>query len=81
MFVDVIEKHSKNIIDLLEVGDVIKYIEQTKGRQGTKINNVYITDIHSKIELNEIKTEIKNNGIGLLSLVTHEQFESIEYKI
>ena len=76
-----IVKHSPNIIDLMQVKDVIEYIEQTEGREGTKVGEIYITDIHSKNELNEIKKEIQKNGIKLLSVTTKEQINQVKYEV
>lgn len=74
-------KHSKNIIDLIEVGDAIKYVEQTEGKDGTELYGIYITDIHNEVELTEIKQELKQNGIKILSIVTKEQFEAMSYRL
>lgn len=62
-----IEKHSKNIIDLIEVGD---YVNK---ECVTKITKNYITIGRITYGIRELK--------GIKSIVTHEQFESIEYKI
>lgn len=64
-----IVKHSKNIIDLVEVGDYVN---------GYRVEQV-------SIETNEVLLD--HNGFGWRTLkdgdkiVTHEQFESIEYKV
>lgn len=64
-----IVKHSKNIIDLVEVGDYVN---------GHRVEQV-------SIETNEVLLD--HNGFGWRTLkygdkiVTHEQFESIEYKV
>ena len=72
-------KSSPNIIDLIEVGDFITY----------KKGNMYI-DIPYRVygTYNEIleETELRIDDeylkdIEILSIVTHEQFEAIEYKI
>lgn len=65
-----IAKHSKNIIDLIENGDYLN------GYLLRKINGELCN-----FDLNEMEwTPLKNIDI-FESLVTHEQFESIEYKI
>lgn len=66
---DDIVKHSKNIIDLVEVGDYVN---------GHRVEQV-------SVETNEVLLD--HNGFGWRTLkygdkiVTHEQFESIEYKV
>lgn len=75
-------KHSKNIIDLLEVGDVIKFQELAmEEKYGTIVNQIYISDIHDNDELIFIKEEIERKGIKLISILTKEQFSQAEYKI
>lgn len=64
-----IVKHSKNIIDLIEVGDYVN---------GYRVESV-------SVETNEVLLD--HNGFGWRTLkdgdriITHEQFESIEYKV
>ena len=64
-----ITKHSRDIIDLVEAGDYIN---------GNRVENV-------SVETNEVLLD--HNGFGWRTLkdgdkiVTHEQFESIEYKV
>lgn len=79
---DDIVKHSKNIINLLEVNDIIEYTElRDVPYYGTKLCESYIADIHDKEELKDIKNEIRDKGITLLSIVTKEQFETKKYRI
>lgn len=59
-----IVKHSKNIIDLIEVGDYVN---------GERITDKWETRI-SSIKSNFSEEDIK-------SIVTHEQMQSIEYKV
>ena len=59
-------KSSPNIIDLIEVGDYIN---------GVMVAQTYIDNIK------HIAPEIKENNYGIKSIVTKEQFESMEYKI
>ena len=63
-----IVKHSKNIIDLIEAGDYVN------GKYVKKINQY--KDGKSIIALIGII-----EGQDIKSIVTHEQFESIEYKV
>lgn len=66
---DFIVKHSKQLIDLIEVGDYVN---------GYRVEQ-------ASIETNEVLLD--HNGFGWRTLkdgdkiVTHEQFESIEYKV
>ena len=65
-----IVKHSKNIIDLVEVGDLIKTNEEKT------IIHIYDIDV-----LEAVKEDIEEGHFKIESIVTHEQFESIEYKV
>ena len=62
-------KHSKNIIDLIEVGDYVN---------GYKVENV-------SVETNEVLLDHNGFGWRTLKngdkIVTHEQFASMEYKV
>ncbi|MCI5588827.1 MAG: hypothetical protein MR384_13250 [Lachnospiraceae bacterium] len=60
-------KHSKNIIDLVKVGDICMF----------KNNCVYIYDNDF---LNAVKENVKN-GNRLLKVLTKEQFEQNSYKV
>lgn len=74
-----IKKHSSNVIDLLEVGDILKY----------RLNNLSSIDVSEVILVTEGRTlkkylSVKGyslNQIEILSLVTKEQFKNVEYKI
>ena len=73
-FRDYIVKHSKNIIDLLEVGDYVN---------GREVLDKYIPkDIWEPIEL-RIDSKYMNFIISdeIKSIVTKEQFAQAEYKI
>ena len=74
-------KVAENIIDLIEVGDIIEYIEQTEGKDGTILGEVYAQKIVNIEELDAVKEDIKNNGIKLLSILTKEQYMQNCYKI
>lgn len=65
-----IVKHSKNIIDLVEVGDLVK----TKGEK--TIIHIYDIDM-----LEAVKEDIEEGHFKIESIVTHEQMASIEYKV
>lgn len=70
-----IEKWSKNITDLIEVGDILKIEEDNE------IAYIGLEKDTTTIAYQDIIDEIKNNKIKLLAIVTKEQFRSIEYKI
>lgn len=56
-------------------------MEQTEGKDGTILGEIYAQRIVSVRELNGVKEDIKNNGIKLLSILTKDQFEYNCYKI
>lgn len=64
-------KHSKNIIDLVEVGDIVHIKD---------VLHEDITYIWSEDYLKALKEDIQN-GIKLVSILTKEQMQSIEYKV
>ena len=72
-----IVNHSKQLIDLVEVGDYVNghlVVEISKNAYNQKI---VITEVDGKdgaIRHHYLERSIKN-------VVTHEQFESIEYKV
>lgn len=63
-------KHSKNIIDLIEVGDYVNGQEVIEVRK--QDGKIYL--MTGYVPQTYIKEEIK-------TIVTHEQFRSIEYKV
>lgn len=64
-------KHSKNIIDLIEVGDIVEIYDV--------LHNDIIC-IWSDDMLKALKEDIEN-GIRIKSILTHEQFEQAQYRI
>lgn len=66
-----IVKHSKNIIDLIEVGDIVEIFD---------VLNEDVIYIWSEEMLKALKEDIKN-GIGIRRILTHEQFEANCYKV
>ena len=69
---DEIVKTSPNIIDLIEIGDYV--------------NGAIVTKVVNDIECNYIEIDYSYNERGIRnkdikSIVTKEQFESMEYKI
>ena len=72
-------KHSKQLIDLIEVGDIIKYrIDNISTTLETKGYIKGIVDIADEEMLQRIKSD-KNYNI--LEILTHEQFEANCYKV
>lgn len=74
-----IKSHSFNIIDLIEMGDILKY----------RLNNLSSIDVSEVIRVTEGRTlkdflSVKGyslNQIEILSLITKEQFKNIEYEV
>lgn len=64
-------KHSKNIIDLIEVGDIVEIFD---------VLNEDVIYIWNEEMLKALKEDIKN-GIGIRRILTHEQFEANCYKV
>ena len=69
--VDSIAKHSKNIMDLIECGDIVETFD---------VLHNDVVYIWNEDMLKALKEDIEN-GIGIKSIVTHEQFESMKYKV
>jgi hypothetical protein len=65
-----IVKHSKNIIYLIEVNDLIKTKEEKT-----------IIHIYDNDTLEAVKEDIEEGHFTIETIVTHEMFESIEYKV
>lgn len=74
-------KHSKNIIDLIEVGDYVNgdkivAIDYTEDENGNYINVLGTMEIDDDYAYSiELRTE------NIKSIVTHEQFAQVEYKL
>ena len=66
-----ITKHSFNLIDLLEVGDIV-FIEDV-------LNNDFIYIYDDKV-LKAVKKDIEM-GLEITEVLTHEQFEANAYKV
>lgn len=67
-----IVKHSKNIIDLIEVEDIVKVKEH---------DWIRVFNIDDKITLKSLIEDCEENNWTLMSIVTHEQFSSLEYRL
>ena len=74
-FLDFIIKHSFNIIDLIEVGDYVNGILVT-GKESTLL----FTEIKG-IDNSGYHVPISQYGENIKSIVTKEQFSSVEYKL
>lgn len=69
-------KASHNIIDLIEVGDIISY-EYPTGLGMISYENVTILPEL----LNTLQNGENNHEYKIKSIVTHEQFSAMEYKV
>ena len=78
---DDIVKHSKNIIDLIEVGDIVKvYVFADISDDDSEAVETYYR-IESKYEITELKESVKMNYVKILSILTKEIYEREAYKI
>lgn len=75
---DIIVKHSKQLIDLIEVNDLI-YFENKL--QNSLENEEMIIHIFDNDTLEGVKQAIEKGEIELLEILTHEQFEKNSYKV
>ncbi len=78
-FYEEIIKHSKNIIDLIQAGDVLHY--KLKG-----LNCNYYGIVHSIKDLRTLEDKLRVSNYSLeqveiLEILTKEKFESESYKI
>lgn len=72
-------KHSKQLIDLIEVKDVIKYrIDNISTTLETKGYIEGIVDVSDEEMLQRIKNQ---KSYKILEILTHEQFEANSYKV
>lgn len=73
---DYIIKSSPNIIDLIEVGDYVN---------GVRVNFVYSPDgkqvFRIELDVDDLKGHMICESKYITSIVTKEQFESMEYRI
>lgn len=76
-----IVSHSKNIIDLLEIGDIVKvYVFADISDDDSEAIETYYR-IESKYEITELKESVKMNYSKILSILTKEQYEQNSYKL
>ena len=71
-----IKKHSKNIIDLIGVGDVVGLTEYIDSFNETE--RIGIPDAEM---LEDIKNGIIERKVRLISIITHEQIKKMEYRV
>lgn len=75
-------KHSFNILDLIEVGDVINYKELFDNPIfEIQANETHIINLNSQKEVNGFKMLVEDKEIEIVSIVTKEQFTEMEYKV
>lgn len=67
-----IANHSKNIIELIEVGDIVEVLD---------INWIRKIDIDDKDTLEGFKEEIEEENWKIKSILTHEQYEQNCYRL
>lgn len=66
-------KHSKQLIDLIEIGDILEFREYFK-----KSEKIGISDMDM---LSDIKQAIRDKKIEVLSILTKEQYMANCYKV
>lgn len=71
-----IVKHSKQLIDLIEVKDLVCFKNKL---QNSLENEEMIIHIFDNDTLEEVKQAIEKGEIELLEILTHEQFEANSY--
>lgn len=74
-YLEEIKKHSKDVLDLIEPGDVLE-IEEDGDIFYIGIKKESITFSYS-----DIKESIRNKEVKLLRILTHEQFEENSFKL
>lgn len=78
-YTDYIVKHSKQLIDLIEVKDIIKYrIDNISTTLETKGYIEGIVDVSDEEMLQRIKNQ---KSYKILEILTHEQFKQNSYKV
>lgn len=65
---------SYDIMDLIEVGDILSY-------KHSAINKIYKEVVNNKVTLEIFRKYFNEKSLELISVVTHEQFENMEYRI
>lgn len=75
IFSDSISKHSKNIIDLIEVGDFVN------GKRVIEKENVLLSTNVRSIDRSGYNISIPQYGTGIKTILTHEQYEEHCFKV
>lgn len=70
-----VKKHSKNIIDLIEVKDIIKV------RNLCGDNITFCFEIYDEKTMMDLKLGLEDKELEILGILTREQFAQAEYKI
>lgn len=73
-----IVKNSKNIIDLIEIKDLIKFRNKI---QDELENEEMIIEVFNKDTLEDIQNAIEDKEIEIVSIVTKKQFKDMEYRL
>lgn len=68
-------KHSKNIMDLIEVGDILKI------KEGNDIFYIGLEKNTTTIKYADFKDSIENGECELLAILTKEQYNANCYKV
>ncbi len=68
-------KHSKNILDLIEIGDILEI------KEGNDICYLGLAKDTITVNYREIKESIENKECELLSILTHEQYQENCFKV
>ena len=74
-YLEEIKKHSKDVLDLIEPGDVLEIEED---------GDIFYIGIKKKsitFSYSDIKESIRNKEVKLLRILTHEQFEENSFKL
>lgn len=75
---DYIVKHSKQLMELIEVKDLVCFKNKL---QNSLENEEMIIHIFDNDTLEEVKQAIEKGEIELLEILTHEQFKKNSYKV
>ena len=71
-------KFANNIIDLIEVGDIVT---TNVIYHGLEKKTYYLKRINNSVELDTLKSYVYHNKRVIKSIVTKEQFSSMEYRL
>lgn len=74
-FLEDIVKHSKQLIDLIEIGDILKI------KEGNEVCYIGLEKDTTTVSYKDIKASIKKGECELLEILTKEQFSANCYKV